>query len=179
MKDFIKFWKTHRFKIFVYVSVLVILVCWYVDDASPGTMSTTIDMSGVSLTVPKKPRIVRHSKGENECRIFLETYFKKPFPNQRVLRNPITNANMELDCYNEELKLACEYNGVQHYKYVKKMHPTRTHFNNQKYRDELKRTLCNEQGIDLIVVPYTVTDIPQFLQEKLEQLGYAKQSEHS
>jgi hypothetical protein len=90
----------------------------------------------------------------------LEKLFKKPFSKTRpdFLKNPALDEgkNLELDCYNDELKLAVEYNGVQHYKYSPYFHRTRDAFQNQKYRDYLKRVMCKENGITLIEVPYTI-----------------------
>lgn len=119
------------------------------------------------------------SKGEIECRRVLQHIFKKPFNKARpdFLRNEVTgnNFNLELDCFNEELRLAVEYNGVQHYKYTPYFHKSYEHFLNQKYRDFMKRTLCKEAGINLIEVPYTVKiqDIYKFLRLELVQKGYA------
>ena len=62
------------------------------------------------------------SKGEIECRTVLENIFKRPFRKKRpsFLENKALNngLNLEIDCYNEELKLGCEYNGRQHYKFT-------------------------------------------------------------
>ncbi len=103
------------------------------------------------------------SAGETECRRVVEEHFGKQFPKCRpdFLKNNVTSTdistyNMELDCYNEELKLAVEYNGRQHYNYVPHFHKNREAFYNQKYRDELKRIRCREHGISLIEVPYTI-----------------------
>jgi len=112
------------------------------------------------------------SKGEKLCRAFLENFFKKKFPKTRpdFLKNPIADSkgykhNLELDCYCEELKLAVEYNGRQHYKFVPYFHNNIESFNNQCSRDQIKKHLCKENGIHLISVPYTVpyADIPTFL----------------
>ena len=42
------------------------------------------------------------SKGEIECRRYLETIFQVPFPKARpdFLKNPVTGNNLELDCFN-------------------------------------------------------------------------------
>jgi hypothetical protein len=72
------------------------------------------------------------------------------------------------------LKLACEYNGAQHYKYIPYFHKTKDSFHNQKYRDYMKRDLCNKNGITLIEVPYTVKieHIENYIIDKLLKSGY-------
>lgn len=123
----------------------------------------------------EKKKAPADSKGETECRRVLETLFEKPFPKIRpdMLRNPITEGenNLELDCYNDDLKLAVEYNGIQHYKYVPYFHKTKDSFHNQKYRDYVKRDLCKKNGIVLIEVPYTVKveDIDGYLKRELKK----------
>lgn len=119
----------------------------------------------------------RESSGEIECRRVLEDIYKKPFNKKRpdFLHNHVLQTNnLELDCYNEDLRIAVEYNGAQHYKYIPFMHRTRDSFNNQKYRDHIKRELCQKNGINLIEVPYTVKiqDIEEYLITKLTNLGY-------
>ena len=113
------------------------------------------------------------SKGEIECRRVLEKIFNKPFNKARpnFLNNPVTGGhfNLELDCYNEELQIAVEYNGVQHYKYVPYFHKNNEAFLNQKYRDDMKRRMCKDQNIILIEVPYTVKleNIERFIKDEL------------
>ena len=98
------------------------------------------------------------SKGEEICRIVLQEHFKKPFISCRpdMLKNEVTGKNLELDCYNSELKLACEYNGRQHYEYDTYFHKTKEQFYAQKYRDILKKDMCKKNGIQLISVPYKI-----------------------
>jgi len=121
----------------------------------------------------------KDSKGELECRRVLQETFKKPFNKDRpdFLRNPVTggNFNLELDCYNPELKLAVEYSGQQHYKYIPFFHRNKDAFLNQKYRDEIKRRICKEQGITLIEVPYLVKEqyIESYLKKELRKKGYS------
>ena len=77
--------------------------------------------------------------------------------------------------YNPELRLACEYNGQQHYKFNKFMHKgSSTNFQNQQYRDIMKRDLCKKNNINLIEVPYTIKhdDIEQYIIYKLKNLNY-------
>jgi hypothetical protein len=118
------------------------------------------------------------SKGEQECRRVLQHLFNQPFNKARpdFLRNEVTgnNFNLELDCFNSDLKLAVEYNGIQHYKFTPYFHKNNEHFLNQKYRDFMKRALCKETGINLIEVPYTVKNdkIYNFLKLELLKKGY-------
>jgi len=92
------------------------------------------------------------------------------------LRNQITGGsyNLELDCFNSELKLAVEYNGIQHYKFVPYFHRNKEHFQNQQYRDYMKENLCRDNNINLISVPYTVKlpDIKYHLVSELKKIGY-------
>lgn len=96
---------------------------------------------------------------EECCRkIFEELYpgYKFPMSYPRWLINPYTGHKLELDGYNEELGLAFEYNGEQHYVYPNKYHKTKEDFEHQKRRDLVKFELCNLYGVYLIVIPYTV-----------------------
>lgn len=111
------------------------------------------------------------SRGEQICRLTIETIYQVPFPNQRpnILKNPETGENLELDCYNADLKLAVEYNGKQHYFYdgdgKDVFHKSVEDFCRTVRRDDLKRRLCQQHGITLIIVPYTIEnkDIPNFI----------------
>jgi very-short-patch-repair endonuclease len=93
-------------------------------------------------------------KHEKECRSILEKITNKKFPSVRpnFLKNPITNCNLELDGYCEELKLAFEYDGEQHYKdncWLTKEERACLNEN-----DVLKDKICKIHGIILIRIPY-------------------------
>lgn len=89
--------------------------------------------------------------GQERVRLILEHNFAKLFPTVRPdwLKNPETNKNLELDGYCEELRLAFEYQGNQHYH-------NNTQFagelDKQVKRDELKEKLCKEHGIQLLFI---------------------------
>lgn len=128
---------------------------------------------GSSEPVPpiQEPRC---SRGEGICKQHMEARLGVPFTRVRpdFLKNPVTGENLELDIYNEDLRLAVEYNGKQHYEYNRHFHRgSNDRFQNQQYRDLIKQQLCRDQGIHLIVVPYSIKpeDIPSFLDEQLEQ----------
>lgn len=114
------------------------------------------------------------SKGETKCREILERITGEKFDNVRPswLVNPVTGQSLELDCYNEKLKLAVEYNGIQHYKFNKYMHQnSRDKFQNQQYRDLIKKDLCQKNNVHLIVVPYDIDikNIESFLLKKVKE----------
>lgn len=132
------------------------------------------------LPLTEQPRIIHKapsdkkqqgadSKGEVECRRVLQNIFGKQFDKARpdFLNNPVTGGsyNLELDCYDDELKIAVEYNGRQHYEYVPFFHRTKDQFTMQKYRDDMKRRICKDEGILMIEVPYTtnIKDIESFI----------------
>jgi len=121
------------------------------------------------LSSPKE----RESKGEKITRKHLQETFGMPFKKVRpnFLKNPLTGKNLELDCYNEQLRLAVEYNGKYHYD---KSHVH--HSAGIEYRDALKRKLCAENNITLIVVPYNIpfSDIPSFIDAELERVYFSR-----
>jgi len=98
------------------------------------------------------------SNGEKICNgVLKELYPTHTFSKVRPywLKNPKTGKELELDFYNEELKIAIEYNGIQHYQFVPDFHKSQEDFANQLERDEYKVYKCNEMGIKLITIPYT------------------------
>lgn len=78
---------------------------------------------------------------------------------------------MELDGYNDELKIGLEYNGEQHYHYNPFFHKrNEENFIKQQQRDKLKKELCKQNNIYLIVVPYWIIDKKNFIQKEYENL---------
>lgn len=116
------------------------------------------------------------SKGEQKCCEILEKIFNVPFKTKRpdFLNNPIgTGYNLELDCFNPKLKIGLEYNGRQHYEFVPYFQKNYESFENQKYKDYVKRELCKKNGIFLITIPYTVP-LENIEEEILKQLRNKK-----
>lgn len=120
----------------------------------------------------------KDSKGEEECRKCLQHLFGRPFNKDRpdFLRNEVTGGthNLEIDCFDKDLKLGVEYQGQQHYKFIPFFHKNKEAFLNQKYRDYMKRQICRDNGINLIEVPYDVKidKIFSFIREECIRLGY-------
>lgn len=129
------------------------------------------DEKGLPKRMEKKTAV--ESRGESICRNILEKFFNKPFPSARpdFLLNSETNRNLELDCYNQELGLALEYNGAQHYDFPNKFHKTLKEFEDQRRRDQLKREVCSSVGIYLITVPYRIphNKIPKYIEYYLPE----------
>lgn len=167
-------WNEHGFEILVGLSVLVIIVVAIFRKGKKGTWTSGYRYIPRVKNNGRAPP--KESKGEAECRRVLMEVFRKPFPKARpnFLNNPVTggNYNLELDCYNQELRLAVEYNGAQHYKYIPYFHKNKEAFINQKYRDELKRRMCQDNGITLIEVPHTipVSDIRSYLISRMRSV---------
>jgi hypothetical protein len=172
-----KIWNSHGFLILFILSIVVILLMSLFRLNKKGTWSNSYmyDKGGVQQRRNGPPK---ESKGEIECRRVLKKLFNRPFNKCRpdFLRNPVTggNFNLELDCFDDQLNLAVEYNGIQHYKYIPYFHKNKEAFLNQKYRDDMKRRICKDNKITLIEVPNTVNinDIENYLISKLKIAGY-------
>ena len=80
---------------------------------------------------------INQASFENKIRRILQNHFQKEFKKVRLpcLRNPLTNRNLEIDIYNEELKLALEFNGIQHSEYIPHFHKSHKEFENGILRD--------------------------------------------
>ncbi|VBB17661.1 HNH endonuclease [Yasminevirus sp. GU-2018] len=106
----------------------------------------------------------------------LEDLTDKPFEKVRPewLKNTRGN-QMEIDMYNDELKLGVEYNGRQHVEVINMLMPTEEKLQDRIENDKLKIRLCRVNGVTLISVPHTCdeeTKIREFLTMKLEELGF-------
>lgn len=119
----------------------------------------------------EKKSFKQKSRGEIISKKCVERWFKDRFltAHPDFLKNPLTGKNLELDCFNPGYRLAIEYNGVQHYEFPNRYHKTEEEFLAYRARDEFKRRQCNEHGVHLIVIPYTVklTEIPDFIRSRL------------
>lgn len=181
-KDIRKWWKTYGIYLTLFSLVLIfILLIWYVGKDDSVTSVSFFDTenpfepSGI-IKHKKKRKFVTESKGEIECKRVVTSLFNKPFYKIRpdFLQNDETGHNLEIDIFNDELKLGIEYNGRQHYDYLPYFHKDYNTFLKQKYRDELKTKRCLQHGVQLIVVPYTIKhkEIETFLLRELKRLQY-------
>jgi len=174
--EFIKIIKNNYFECFLILCVFIIIILSIYNKikGNKGKYSKSYYLDTKSqLNSYKKPK-KKDSSGEIECRRVLEELYNKKFDKIRpgFLRNDITGGNnLEIDCYNDSMKLGIEYNGQQHYNYIPFFHRTKDTFYNQKYRDDMKRRLCKENNITLIEVPYTIKtkDIKNYLITELKK----------
>ena len=100
-------------------------------------------------------------KTEQKVRELLEERFNASFNKHRLT---ICGKRLEFDGYNEKYKIAFEYNGYQHYVYPNHFHRTREKFINQLVCDAIKLEYCKRNDIRLIIIPYTVTDLDDYIQ---------------
>lgn len=99
-----------------------------------------------------------NSKGQRLCCQIMEEIYGQKFSCARPswLKNPETGGILEIDCYNDKLKIGVEYNGIQHYVYPNVYHKSLVEFKHQVRRDQFKLKKCEENGVYLITVPYNV-----------------------
>ena len=151
-------WNKYRFEIILGISVIIILILALIRMGHKGTYSKffhydTKNHSNIKKSYSSQQNTTkkRESAGEKECRRVLQKIFKKPFPSIRpnFLKNTVINSgkNLELDCYNHQLKLGAEYDGRQHHVNTPHWHETKADFQNQQYRDFVKDVKCKENGV--------------------------------
>lgn len=107
---------------------------------------------------------------EQRCRYILETLFDSKFIKNRSILN-----GYELDGYNENLNLAFEYHGKQHFEHVEFFYSRGgMDINGRIERDRLKEIHCAELDIELLVIPYTIdpNDHVQFIAKELTKKGF-------
>jgi len=107
---------------------------------------------------------------ERTCRCIFEFLYEKPFVKQRpewLLSEEGTR--IELDGYNEELKVAFEYNGKQHYENVQYFRGSE--LSKRQSSDKQKVKLCTENNVELIVIPYTIAykDLYKYIREQCKK----------
>lgn len=115
------------------------------------------------------------SRSERIVRAHFEQIFGKPFPRVKPkwLRND-TGRLLELDGYCEELRIAFEHQGTQHYAAVGRFRSVDV--KEIQKRDRLKRRLCKSRGIVLVEIEQVmritaVADVRQAIIEACRAVG--------
>lgn len=99
------------------------------------------------------------SSGESICRVFFEQLYNKNFPKSRPSWLINSDGNrMELDGYCEELGIAFEHHGDQHFK-ITKFTPNKKSLQKRINDDQTKRDLCKKYGVKLIEIPQIFSQI--------------------
>ena len=124
----------------------------------------------------------KKSPGEMICKMILQKFypgktFIKSHPDWLISEKD-PDIHLELDLYNNSLKLAVEYQGWIHYKQGNK---SKEHLRQIQKRDKYKRKICEKNGVILIQVPYNLNykephNIYNFLRNKLKH--YEKMNEN-
>jgi hypothetical protein len=97
-------------------------------------------------------------KLEKICRLYFEQIFNLPFPKKRPeFLNQENGYNLELDGFNEELKIAFEHQGKQHYEVIKIFKMTKDDLYKTQFRDKLKYEMCNKNNIKLFIISELTT----------------------
>lgn len=161
---------------FMFILILLIVIVVLFGDFKPkvkkvlekkqniSNPTTSVRYSNIHKMLGSYEKIVKRwekikgcTLGEFICRITLETIFDEKFPNKRYrfLINPETGKALELDGYNEYLKLAFEFQGDQHVNFPNRYHKTKADL--EKFldgcrRDNYKKRKCKEMKIELLLI---------------------------
>jgi hypothetical protein len=176
------YWENNGFEILSLGCILIIVIlCIYnIIFKEKGTYSDLclkrFKKTDKNLELEYMQHTPNDSKLELQTKFLLENIFKVPFYKVRphFLRNEVTGHNLEIDLYNDDLKLAIEVQGDQHYKFTPFFHRNKETFMLQRYRDEMKKQKCEKQGITLIEIPYKVGEkgLKKYLINQLRLKGY-------
>ena len=111
---------------------------------------------------------------EERCRRIFEDILGEKFPNvgPSWLLNKKTGYRLELDGYCPKLKLAFEYNGIQHYKYPNPFHRDLNDFNCQRKRDGIKNRRCKSHEVILIRIKYNISNLEKYIRGELKEKGF-------
>lgn len=114
-------------------------------------------------------------KNEEECREIFERITGKKFKKCRpvFLTKKENGVRMELDGYCEDLKLAFEYDGEQHFKPLDYFGGKKK-FQQITKNDKIKDGLCLKNDIILIRIPYFIKNKEEFIKNKVLEIEQQK-----
>jgi len=127
----------------------------------------------------------RDQRRYNQKELFCKQIIEELFPTYEFnkirhpsFKNPETGRLLELDLYCAELKLAIEYNGPQHDKFIKFYHKNTDDLDKQKTRDLIKEGYCDIFTIELITIPnlQKYEEIREFIVKSLDARNIKRES---
>ncbi len=112
-------------------------------------------------------------RSQKTCRKYFEEFMGLEFPTLR----PKFLQGLEYDGYNEALKLAFEYQGLQHYERIHFFHKKEGDFEKLQENDLRKEKLSKQAGITLIKIPHTFSyvnesELAKYILEKLIETDF-------
>jgi hypothetical protein len=116
---------------------------------------------------------------ERICRAVLEKLFRTTFPKKKpAWLLSARKTRLELDGYSEDLEIAFEYQGKQHFVESKHFHSGNTIFRQRLADDRRKATLCRKHGVFLLQIPYTIPHLgfESYIRERLKRHGKNQQT---
>jgi hypothetical protein len=123
------------------------LAYWYCSDVPPIVGGYSPTLKNVVKDLKKHPR----SKTEHKIITELEKITGKKFPTVNPSWLTWKGRTLELDGYNEELKLAIEVDGWWHHHWESTKEPYEVYFE-RVIKDIVKTKLCKRKGVYLIRV---------------------------
>jgi len=91
------------------------------------------------------------SLGERKCKAAMEQLFGRKFRKRRFPKlKGLGGKSLEIDLYNDELRLGLEHQGAQHF--IKKKYFGEHRFASVREHDKRKRSYCRKNGITLIEI---------------------------
>lgn len=134
-----------------------------------GTITSTYlynFVSNISLGCKECANELMSSVPENKCYYYLLNEFSdltikrqhKIEHNHIYDSGEFSNRSLYVDFYIPEINSIIEYNGEQHYKFIKLFYKTEKEFIEQINRDSYLRNYCRANKINLLVLPYVDKD---------------------
>ena len=132
---------------------------------------------GKSAKLPYYKDLKKHprSKAEENVINILEKLTGESFPTVYPPWLVYNKKHLELDGYNDKLKIAIEFSGPQHTKWYPNKEPYEKYYNRIK-NDEAKIKICKKHGVELIVVDKLIPrhNLHVYLKSRLYDLGVIK-----
>lgn len=119
------------------------------------------------LKQDKKCPVCDESKGERAIRSYLENN-NIDFIQEYKFENCRYKRSLPFDFYIKDYNLCIEYDGGQHYKPISYFGGKKT-FRNTQIRDKIKNKFCEDNGINLLRIPYwELNNIKKILDEEFQ-----------